>query len=51
MKTLHHIAVQFRFTVAVIAGASLVYQPRLSVTTLTTYGWTAQSAPTGYISC
>ena len=30
---------------------NLVYQPRLSVTTLTSYGWTAQSALTGYVSC
>jgi hypothetical protein len=29
----------------------LVYQPRLSVSTLTSYGWTAQSAISGYISC
>ena len=30
---------------------NLAYQPRLSVTTLTSYGWTAQSAISGYISC
>jgi hypothetical protein len=30
---------------------NLVYQPRLSVTALTSYGWTAQSAISGYISC
>jgi uncharacterized membrane protein len=30
---------------------NLAYQPRLSVTTLTNYGWTAQSAISGYISC
>jgi hypothetical protein len=30
---------------------NLVYQPRLSVTTLTSYGWTARSAISGYISC
>jgi hypothetical protein len=30
---------------------ALVYQPRLSVTTLTSYGWTAQSAISGIISC
>jgi hypothetical protein len=30
---------------------NLVYQPRLSVTTLTSYGWTAQSALTGYVTC
>ena len=30
---------------------NLAYQPRLSVTTLTSYGWTAQSAMSGYISC
>jgi hypothetical protein len=30
---------------------NLAYQPRLSVTTLTSYGWTARSAISGYISC
>jgi hypothetical protein len=30
---------------------NLAYQPRLSVSTLTSYGWTAQSAVSGYISC
>jgi len=30
---------------------NLAYQPRLSVTTLTSYGWTARSALTGYVSC
>jgi hypothetical protein len=30
---------------------NLVYQPRLSVTTLTSYGWTARSALTGIITC
>ena len=30
---------------------NLVYQPRLSVTTLTSYGWTKQSALTGYVTC
>jgi hypothetical protein len=30
---------------------NLVYQPRLSVTTLTSYGWSTQSALTGYVSC
>jgi hypothetical protein len=30
---------------------NLVYQPRLSVTTLTSYGWTARSAVTGIITC
>jgi hypothetical protein len=30
---------------------ALAYQPRLSVSTLTSYGWTAQFAMTGYISC
>lgn len=39
------------FTSAAVDADNLVYQPRLSVTTLTTYGWTAQSALTGYISC
>jgi hypothetical protein len=30
---------------------NLAYQPRLSVTTLTSYGWTAQSPLTGYVTC
>jgi hypothetical protein len=30
---------------------NLVYQPRLSVTTLTSYGWSARSALTGYVTC
>jgi hypothetical protein len=30
---------------------NLNLQPRLSVTTLTSYGWTAQSAISGYITC
>jgi hypothetical protein len=30
---------------------NVVYQPRLSVTTLTSYGWSAQSALTGYVTC
>jgi hypothetical protein len=30
---------------------NLAYQPRLSVTTLTSYGWSTQSALTGYVSC
>jgi hypothetical protein len=30
---------------------NLAYQPRLSVTTLTSYGWSTQSALTGYLSC
>ena len=34
-----------------VDAGNLVYQPRLSVTTLTSYGWTAQSALTGYVSC
>ncbi|HEV7187139.1 MAG TPA: hypothetical protein VGN28_04530 [Blastococcus sp.] len=34
-----------------VDAGNLSYQPRLSVTTLTSYGWTAQSALTGYISC
>ena len=38
-------------TSSTVDADNLAYQPRLSVTTLTTYGWTAQSAPTGYISC
>ena len=38
-------------TSSTVDADNLVYQPRLSVTTLTTYGWTAQSAISGYISC
>jgi hypothetical protein len=30
---------------------NLAYQPRLSVTTLTSYGWTAQTPLTGYVTC
>lgn len=30
---------------------NLALQPRLSVSTLTSYGWTAQSALTGYVTC
>ena len=30
---------------------NLVYQPRLSVTTLTSYGWTTRSVLTGYVTC
>ena len=30
---------------------NLAYQPRLSVTTLTSYGWTAESGKTGVITC
>ena len=38
-------------TSSTVDADNLVYQPRLSVTTLTSYGWTARSALTGYISC
>ena len=38
-------------TSQVVDADNLAYQPRLSVTTLTSYGWTAQSAISGYISC
>jgi len=38
-------------TSSTVDADNLVYQPRLSVTTLTTYGWTARSALTGYVSC
>lgn len=34
-----------------VDAGNLAYQPRLSVTTLTSYGWTARSAISGYISC
>ena len=39
------------FTSDTVDADNLVHQPRLSVTTLTGYGWTAQSALTGYVSC
>jgi hypothetical protein len=35
----------------VVDADNLAYQPRLSVTTLTTYGWTATSAKTAVLSC
>jgi hypothetical protein len=35
----------------IVDADNLSYQPRLSVTTLTSYGWTAQTAVSGYISC
>jgi hypothetical protein len=35
----------------VTAPSTVGYQPRLSVSTLTSYGWTAESARTGVISC
>ena len=38
-------------TSASVDAGNLGYQPRLSVTTLTTYGWTARSALTGVITC
>jgi hypothetical protein len=38
-------------TSTTVDADNLVYQPRLSVTTLTSYGWTAQSALTGYVTC
>jgi hypothetical protein len=38
-------------TIAVTAPSTVGYQPRLSVSTLTSYGWTAESARTGVISC
>jgi hypothetical protein len=40
-----------RSTSQTVDADNLAYQPRLSVTTLTTYGWTARSALTGYITC
>jgi len=39
------------FTSQTVDADNLSLQPRLSVTTLTSYGWTAQSAVSGYISC
>jgi hypothetical protein len=38
-------------TSATVDADNLVYQPRLSVSTLTSYGWTAQSTISGYLSC
>jgi hypothetical protein len=38
-------------TSASVDAGYVGYQPRLTVTTLTTYGWTAQSALSGYITC
>jgi hypothetical protein len=38
-------------TSATVDADNLVYQPRLAVMTLTSYGWSAQSTLTGYISC
>ena len=42
---------QILSTSQTVDADNLAYQPRLSVTTLTSYGWTAQSAISGYISC
>ena len=39
------------WTSAVVDADYLWYQPRLSVTTLTSYGWTATSAVTAVLSC
>jgi hypothetical protein len=39
------------FTSQTVDADNLALQPRLSVTTLTSYGWTAQSAVSGYITC
>lgn len=38
-------------TSTTVDADNLAYQPRLSVSTLTSYGWTAQSTISGYISC
>jgi hypothetical protein len=38
-------------TSATVDADNLAYQPRLSVSTLTSYGWTAQSTISGYLSC
>jgi hypothetical protein len=38
-------------TSATVDADYLVYQPRLSITTLTTYGWTANTAQTPVLSC
>jgi hypothetical protein len=38
-------------TSASVDADYLAYQPRLSVTTLTTYGWTATTAPSRVITC
>ncbi len=38
-------------TSATVDADYLAYAPRLSVTTLTTYGWTATTAQTPVLSC
>jgi hypothetical protein len=38
-------------TSASVDAGNLVYQPRLSVTTLTSYGWTATTLPTAVLTC
>jgi hypothetical protein len=44
-------AVGVHTTSATVDADYLAYQPRLSVTTLTSYGWTASTAPTPVLSC
>jgi hypothetical protein len=44
-------AVGVHTTSATVDADYLSYQPRLSVTTLTSYGWTATTAPTSVLSC
>jgi hypothetical protein len=34
-----------------VDSSNLGYQPRVAIVTLTSYGWTAESAKTGVISC
>jgi hypothetical protein len=44
-------AVGTHSTYAAVDADYLTYQPRLSVTTMTTYGWTATTAQTPVLSC
>ena len=44
-------AVSVLSTTGVVDADYTVYQPRLSVTTLTTYGWTAATAPSRVLTC
>jgi hypothetical protein len=40
-----------RWASAAVDRGYLAYQPRISVITLTSYGWTAESAQTAVLSC
>jgi hypothetical protein len=46
-----HTAADTLSTSDTVDADALAHQPRLSVSTLTSYGWTAQSTISGYISC